>query len=374
MPNASNRRVSAERLRITTVIDSLQRAGAERVMVALCNEWSRLGHHVTLITLAPRKAGEFELDPKVARVALNIRLPHSKFEAIRSVTREVFGVRRAIVRSHPDVVLSFNDVTNVKTLLATSTPRIPVFVAEHGNPLVLSPPPIWDRLRKWTYGRAAGIVMLTEDARVWAQQAFPHTPSVVMPNPIRPVCDGPALSFGAPTIVAIGRLCDQKGFDILIQAFEQCAAKLPDWQVAIVGSGPLRGQLEQQAVAAGLADRIAFLGHLDDPDSALRAASLFVMPSRFEGFGLVLAEALSLGVAAIASDCPSGPSEIVSDRENGILVPPENPEALAAAIYELAVDQTLRSQLGSAGITVRERFAVETIAARYLEVLRGTVA
>ena len=133
-------------------------------------------------------------------------------------------------------------------------------------------------------------------------------------------------------LVAIGRLSRQKGFDVLIRALARVQG---DWRLDIFGGGSERDALAALIQSNGLGSRVFLRGHTDAPYRVLDQADWFIMPSRFEGFGVVLVEAMARGVPVLASDCPHGPREILDDGGFGILVPPDQVDALAAAIRDV---------------------------------------
>jgi glycosyltransferase involved in cell wall biosynthesis len=134
--------------------------------------------------------------------------------------------------------------------------------------------------------------------------------------------------------VAIGRLSRQKGFDVLVRALADVDG---DWQLDIYGGGVERHALAALVDMLELGSRVFLRGHTDDPYSVLDEADWLVMPSRFEGFGVVLVEALARGVPAIASDCPHGPREILDNGRFGALIPPDSVSELAIAVRD-AID------------------------------------
>jgi glycosyltransferase involved in cell wall biosynthesis len=138
---------------------------------------------------------------------------------------------------------------------------------------------------------------------------------------------------GRPAVVAAGRLCHQKGFDVLLRAHALVRAQGLDHLLRLIGDGPEHAALVDLADRLGVADSVAFVGFVADAQPWISAADLFVLSSRYEGMGgLVLLEALAHGVPVIASDCPTGPRRVLRDGALGALVPVEDVDALAAAI------------------------------------------
>jgi glycosyltransferase involved in cell wall biosynthesis len=144
-----------------------------------------------------------------------------------------------------------------------------------------------------------------------------------------------------------------------LQAWAPIAQQRPDWRLVIHGQGGARDALTAQRTALGLDDVVEMPGATDDMGSAMGAGSIFVLSSRFEGFPLILLEAMSKGLACVAFDCPTGPSDIIDDRRNGLLVPAEDVPALSRAILQMIEDDDLRRRCAEAG---RETAAGYTLA------------
>jgi glycosyltransferase involved in cell wall biosynthesis len=187
------------------------------------------------------------------------------------------------------------------------------------------------------------------------------------PPPSRP----PALSPGTPPFIgAVGRIEFQKGFDTLIQALRQ----IPNATLVVVGDGSERRRLEDLARDLDVADRVAWTGWREDPRTYLPSFDVVALPSRFEGFPLALLEALLARSAVVAADVGSV-AEAVRDGETGLLVPPEDPAGLAAAIRRLLADVELRRRLGENGRRlVLDRFTADRMTlsfeSLYRELLR----
>lgn len=159
-------------------------------------------------------------------------------------------------------------------------------------------------------------------------------------------------------IGCIGRLVEQKGHKYLIRAAKRVIEKIPEAKFLIVGRGKLEKDLRNLADRLNLDSGIIFTGFRENVYSIIDKLNLIVMPSLWEGFGLVLLEAMTLGKPIVATDV-GGIPEVVRDKEEGILVSPQDPKALAEAIILLLEDQSLASRLGETGkLAVRERFSV----------------
>jgi glycosyltransferase involved in cell wall biosynthesis len=166
----------------------------------------------------------------------------------------------------------------------------------------------------------------------------------------------------------------QKQFDYLLRAFARCSSRHAEWSLAIIGEGSERKNLEQIAVELGIADRVRWLGVVAQPERVLLEASIFVLSSRYEGFPNALLEAMSSGLAAVSFDCPSGPAEIIRHEIDGLLVPPQDLEGLAAALDRLMADEVLRERLGRRATEVSERFALKSVAGLWEELIRDVVS
>jgi len=356
-------------------ISSLECGGAERVCATLCNHWAEHGWDVTLATYDDGSNPPFfPLSPRVRHVPLGLQrrstgLVHSVLNNARRVVR----LRKFVREQRPERILSFMDQTNVLALIAAAGTGIPVVVAERVDPAHHPIPVAWKVLRRLTYGRAFAIAVQTRSIAAFFPASW-QARIAVIPNPV------PAVAFpggGAPQpngarrlILAMGRLERQKGFDLLIRAFARVAAARPEWDLKILGEGSERAALEDEAARSGFPTRITLPGRNPDAAGALRSADLFVMSSRYEGFPNALCEAMACGLPVISFNCPSGPSDIVTDGVDGRLVPAEDVDALAAAIGELTGNAPLRLALGAKATHVAARYSVERLAKRWEHVLR----
>jgi len=190
------------------------------------------------------------------------------------------------------------------------------------------------------------------------------------PNALDPL-PGDPVDVRADVVLAAGRLAPQKGFDLLIEAFGPVAERHPGWRLRVFGDGPRRAELEAQVSALGLDDVVQLLPATRAIGSEMAEAGMFVLSSRFEGFGRVVLEALSKGLPVVSFDCPRGPAEIITDGTDGVLVPAEDVAALSAAMLALIEDDELRHRLGEAGPAKAARYDLPTITARWEDRLQA---
>jgi glycosyltransferase involved in cell wall biosynthesis len=216
------------------------------------------------------------------------------------------------------------------------------------------------------YPRLDALTVLTthDEADYRRVLAGARTRVELIPNPL-PAGDAGTPNGRSDVVIAAGRLNPQKGFDLLIAAFAIVAREAPGWRLQIYGAGTERDRLAAQIQALGLGDRVRLMGRTPQLGEAMAAASIFAFSSRFEGFGMVIIEALSHGLPVVSFDCPHGPHDILAGERGGVLVPPEDVEALAAALLELIRDPARRKALGEAARQRARDFELATIGPRF---------
>ena len=377
--------------RVTLVISSLSAGGAERVMSLMANYWAERGWNVTLVTLDDASTDFHPIDRRVARVALGLSVPaRSPWEAARNNVRRLVRLRDAIKASEPRAVIAFTAPTTVLTIMACHRLGVPVIVSERNPPTEEQASPWWDGLRRHVYPSATALVVQTPEVVEWAKSLIALTRVHVIPNPVLAVPDAilcgsartaarcgavPAREERRPghrrVAVAMGRLHHQKGFDLLLRAFARSGADRAEWSLRIIGEGAERQRLQAIAAELGIAASVEFVGKVRAPFEVLREADLFVLSSRYEGFPNALLEAMAVGLPVIATDCPFGPKHIVRDGIDGMLVPVENVDAMAAALARLMGDDARRKALGARGVEVRERFALAGVMSQWEQVMNA---
>jgi glycosyltransferase involved in cell wall biosynthesis len=342
-------------------------------------------------------AGTAGSEPEVLEAA---RARGCRVELLPSLVRAPDPLRdlaalRALVRMfrsrRPDVVHTHTSKAGFIGRLAARLARVPAIVhTPHGHVFY------------GYYGRAgtAVVVLLERIAARWTDRIIVLTPRgaaehlargigraeqyVAIPSGVdtarlraRAGERGAArrqlgLPADAAVVVGVGRLVPVKGFDVLVRALPPLRAAVPAVQAVLVGDGPEREAIEGLARSLGVADRVRISGAVGDVVPYLSAADVLAAPSRNEGMGRALIEAMALGVPVVGSRVGGIPS-VLGEGEFGRLVPPDAPEALADALRALLEDERGRTELGTLGRKRAEEFTVEVMTTRILELYRAVV-
>jgi GalNAc-alpha-(1->4)-GalNAc-alpha-(1->3)-diNAcBac-PP-undecaprenol alpha-1,4-N-acetyl-D-galactosaminyltransferase len=358
--------------RITVVSGSLANGGAERVAADLCRYLRDSGREVALLTLTGDEPDDYKSPEGVLRERMEVRrAPPSLFHRIFYLLGRLVSVRRRLVAFQPDVVVSFIDRINMLVLLALFGTGIPVIASERLHPGYNPIPRAWLLARKVIYLFAKAVTVQTEDGADWLRRHSWVRHPVVVPNAVRYSHDLGNRSgrknqnVARPFVLAIGRLTEQKGFDLLLEAFHRSGLAQVGWNLVILGEGPALTDLKQQAAALCVADAVTFPGFVDVAPW-LEQADIFVLSSRYEGFPNALMEAMQMQRACISFDCPSGPRDLIENERNGLLVPPLDVASLSKALQRLAGDPALRGRLGTEAVKVSERFSHDTVYGKWL--------
>lgn len=360
-------------LRITCVTLEMGCGGVQRAVQSLTARLADAGHTVSLVLMHGDTPDFFVVDPRIHRTApVSGGWEHYGPLDVVGRWRRVARIRRLIRDTSPDVVISHEDVTNVEVLIALAGTGIPVMACEHMDPRCHAIPRQWDVLRRLVYPRARTVVMLTDDLTRWALTRWPRWRAVTVPNIVEPAPPPAATCpvwLGPRTVIAVGRLVPAKGFDLLLEAFALVSPQHPTWRLVIAGEGAERDALEAQIAATGLAGQAQLVGQVPELRARLPHAGVFVLSSRYESFGIAVVEAMAAGLPVVSFACPAGPVTLVRDGIDGVLVPPQDPASLAAALSALMADPDRRRQLGREARTAAQRYAPEVVMAHWQALL-----
>lgn len=356
-------------MKILCLTSSLDSGGAERVLVSLCNAWSRRGDSVTLVATFSGGGQPFYEIVEGVEVVYLADVVGTKKKTVPGYVKRLYALRRLIRERSPDVVVSFLPNVNVAAILATLMLKIPVIICDRDDPSSRSPTEFWEICARLTYRFADMFTVQTEAVASRIPGIYPGLNKVrIVPNPLS---EG-ILSFSAKAghgrkiLLGMGRLAHQKQVEKMIDAFSTVAQRFETWDLHIYGDGPLKSSLHSAIAAAGLERRVFLMGTTREPWQIMARADAFVMTSRHEGFPNALLEAMAVGLPCVVFDCPSGPREISRDGKDALLVPLDDHEGLVSALSRIMNDEELRHSLGrQARDSVITRFSLKDVLARW---------
>lgn len=337
---------------VLIVVDSLELGGSQRIAVTLAGELRDRGHAVALLTLNSPANDHFDVPEGVTRKVLNIyRSPPGPFGRFAAAFHRWRAIRRVVLEHMPTTVIAFGDLVAIRVFLSSPGTRHHLVANERTDPRHRRLSMKWAILRLITYRYSRYLVVQTSSVEAWAKSAVRQEGIRVIPNPVRLVprySARPERLARRPTLIGVGRLSHEKGFDLLLSAFAQSDLHCSGWQLVILGDGPQRALLELIAARLGISDSVVLPGAVKNPEAWLQHSEIFVLSSRYEGFPNALLDAIACEIPVIAFSCPSGPAEIIAHERTGLLVPPTDVAGLAEAIVRLAGDECLRQRIVSA--------------------------
>ncbi len=360
--------------------------GTIRTVINQANAMARLGHEVELVSAVQRRdTPQFQLDPRITivpivdqrgkdttqpaprkrtlrqRVVNRLRggpiVPRGEYASSWFTPPVEAGVIKYISSLRDGILVTTRPALNL--LAAHVSPKGVVLVAQEHMNLASHREDVREAILR-LYPRFHAVVVLTHTDRKDYEGVLPGTRIVRIPNSVHSL-DQRHTKHTAKTVIAAGRLVTQKGFDLLIPAFERVVAVHPDWKLRIYGTGPKKDELRALIEDYQVGKSVSLMGRTEHFDDRLAKASMFVLSSRFEGLPMVLIEAMSHALPVVSFDCPTGPADVITNGVDGVLVPPEDVDALAQAMIDLIGDKERRERLGAAAVQSVRAFAPEAV-------------
>jgi glycosyltransferase involved in cell wall biosynthesis len=331
------------------VIKALGTGGAERVFTEVCANLAESGHEIRVVTFdSPGTRPFYPLPTTIDFIPLGIGDSARPTGLIELMKRSV-SLRRQLKEFRPVALVAFMHSSYVPAALASVRTNVPIVASEHIVFDHYAKRPIDRVMIRLCTPALTAITAVSETMRATFPEIM-RRKMVVIPNPVTPAFSNRPDLDESRTILAVGRLEEQKDHRTLIAAFASVAQDYPDWRVRIVGEGRLRTKLQRQIDGLRLGDRIELPGLIADIAAEYEQAGIFVMPSRYESFGLATAEALAHGVPAVGFDDCAGTNELIRNDKNGLLLNGQDRiGALASGLRQLMDSSDLRRRLGAAG-------------------------
>ena len=355
-------------MRILIVISSMGGGGAERVTANLANFWAKKGWKVTILTFAaPDVDDAYEISPCVERIHFRAGSQSTCTFIGRIITniKRITFIRTVIKKLNPNIGIGMMTGANILLPLASLGLGLKIVGSERTHPPMYPIRPLLELSRKYLYGMNDTIVAVTTETAEWIRSHTNAKRVKVIPNAVQyplPISN-PRLAISETCsplrkiLLAVGRLSEEKQFNLLIEAFRLLSPLYSDWDLVILGEGPLRQNLEKQIANYGLHGRIFLPGRAGNVGEWYEYADIFVLCSRVEGFPNTLLEAMSYGMPCVSFDCDTGPRDIIQNEVNGLLIGDMTTEGLSRALNKLMGDHGMQERLSARASHVREKYS-----------------
>lgn len=363
---------------IYNIAGTYRSGGMERVLADKANWLAEHGHDVLIVTTDQRgREPFFALAEGVRCIDLGIdyetnnggsflnKLVRYPFKQLRHKR----ALRTLLLREKADVVVSmFCGEAGLLPSIKDGSKKVLEIHFSRMKRIQYGRKGIWalaDKFRSWQDVRIARkydkfVVLTEEDRKLWGE-----LPNIcVIPN-ASPFEGVEPSSLTERRVISVGRLCYQKGYDRLIDAWSIVHAQAPDWVLDIYGGGELQGELQAQIDRLGLADSVHLLPPTSDIASAYQSASVLALSSHYEGLPMVLLEAQSFGLPLISFACQCGPRDVITDGQNGFLVAEGDVPALADRLIAVISDPALLRRMSDASLANSSAFTPAAIMSRW---------
>ena len=367
--------------------------GTIRTVLNVANYLVDHGYEVEIVSvLRYRRDPFFFIDPRIRIVVLHNKIAEKQRpKGMKNwLISKLLKARSILIHSEDEGYYHFSLVTDIKMyqyiktikdgVLISTRPSFNIFCAKYANKnviklgqehlnLAIYPPSLQKSIRK-NYPKLNYLATLTDDDTADYQQLFSNSrlKIIKLTNSI-PSFESQISSLDNKIILAAGRLVPQKGFDLLIEAFSLIVEEAQDWKIKIFGSGRDKELLQNLINEKHLYNHILLMGPTQEIEKELMNSSIYALSSRFEGFGMVIIEAMQCGVPVVSFDCPKGPGEIIKHQVDGILVENGNIEEFSKSLLELIKNREKREQLSANAIENVKRYSITEIGEKWIDLL-----
>ena len=327
------------------VVDITAKGGTERTTAVLANTLVKKGHEVHIVSLF--KKNESPVFPLEKDIDILYIIDKSYSIHITPVNRLLliiqafFSFRKKFKTGDPDLFIGQNFLANLFLFFSGSSKK--TIACEHSL-YAIYPYPILI-FREYVYKSFYGLVSLTNNDADKFRKRLNNV--IVIPNMVTFKTEEKA-DLTLKRILSIGRLSYEKGYDLLLEAVKDIWKEYPEWHLDIFGEGKMYDYLSEKIRVYRLEKNVFLKGYTSDVVTEYLSSSVYVMPSRYEGFGMVLTEAMSCGLPVVSFNCPDGPVNIIGE-DRGILAPPENIGQLRAGLLSLMGSYEKRKEYAEKG-------------------------
>lgn len=363
--------------------------GTVRTVLNTANHLVNKGYNIEIISLFKRQKKEFFfIDPRIKITVLHdITTWNKKGRRLKArLGNFLLSKKTKLIHKDEEAIHFFSLMSDIKLytfiktikngILITTRPSFNLFASKYANKGVvlvgqehlnfsIYPKGMQNSIMKH-YPKLDYLLTLTDDDTKDYKKIFQNSNLTVkkITNSI-PDIEPIKSPLKDKTIIAAGRLAEQKGFDLLIRSFSKVVEKHPDWKLKIYGIGSEKNNLLDIILKEGLYNNVFLMGATNNIQKELAKSSIYVLSSRFEGFGMVIVEAMQCGVPVVSFDCPKGPSEIIKSGVDGILVENGNIDKLAKSINYLIENPNIRLEMGEQAFLNVDRYSTRNIGEKW---------
>ncbi len=366
------------------VLDIYGMGGTIRTVLNVANYLAKENYDVEIISvLKHRSTPFFHIDPRIKITVLHDKVSRKNDGRLRTkIANRLLKMKSRLLHSEDEAIHLFSLLTDIKMynyikmiksgILITTRPSFNIFGAKYANKGVtiigqehlnfeIYPEKLKKSILKHYVNLDYLATLTDEDTKDYQRLLSDGRVMVKKITNSVPEYQGLMASLKSKTIIAAGRLVPQKGFDLLIQSFKIVHEKFPDWKLKIFGSGRDKAELEKLIQDYRLYNHVILMGPTQNMELELQKSSIYALSSRFEGFGMVIVEAMQVGVPVVSFDCPKGPGEIIRHNEDGLIVENGNIEKFAEALMELMGDELKRTSLARKAVENVKRYEIDNI-------------
>lgn len=347
--------------KIVFVNASLTGGGSERVMVLVANYCADNGCDVEMILLREKKR-TYAINPKIKLVQLD-----NKAGKLKILYNRIIGIRKHVKEFKPDAVVAFMDDIAFFTIISLLGLHKKIIFSIRNDPRRKDKKKFWYIIKYINIPFSKRVVFQTEQAKeCFGKQV--DKKGVVIPNPINSDIAGKWEGLNSNRIIAVGRITEQKRFDIIIDAFLKFRKNHPEYILDIYGEGPDLKKYKQMIQEKGAQNVISFKGFSNNILDEMRKSEIYISCSDFEGISNTMLEAMAIGVPTICTDCPIGGAAMtIKNNINGILIPVKNIDAAEKALSQIADNKKFAIKLSEEAVKIREEYNIENIGAQWIK-------
>ncbi len=352
--------------KVMFVCQSLGNGGAERVVSVLTDELSEADYRVFILTMTKEKQ-VYNINENVEIVA-----PHKNYNAgILGKLQRVKIIRDEIIKHKIDVVVAFSHYNAMFSVIASYGLPVRIIGSERNDPAQLKNRKILNSTRNILYKKLDCLVCQTDEAKAYFPNKIQEKTTIIL-NPISASIIDPYCGEKEKKIVTFCRLEPQKNLRMLIDAFEMLYEEYPDYELNIYGEGSERENLLNYIVSKGLVNVISIKPFCKDVHQKVMKATIFALPSNYEGLSNSMIEAMALGIPTVVTDCPCGGARmVIENNKNGIMLAVDDPKAMYEAFKKIIVSPKFAKELSNNGVKIRDKLNCKKIAKQWKKAIDG---